>query len=387
MPKAKKKKSGSKGDKEVPLLTVQGVLRLEKSFVTAMHEDADVIKVKPKETEEAKELRLVPGESEHDLVDYRIGYDVGPSNPFPTNEPEKVIYEAQKKVEAKIDAFEAMKEQSEQERKERELKFRQENLIPESELKPPGDDDQDQVPEVQDQDPKELDPDNPENYILPLAMQSQAKTSTPDDLEMQSKAKTSTPDDLEQENDESQEPFLDESQSYLVPTMKPLPDEQQFGKDMVLSVALEHEEKRRKKKKKEVIEEDLEVDNAGDDFIYSLDEMTRIKNQDQVVQGPDVNQDEIIKAKAEQEAKSLLEAYWKFVKDNDKDFNGWTYLLQHVENIDVLDEIRRAYNDFLPRFRYCFAYWIRYSELEIKHGNYERGLGMILIDFHDSFVH
>ena len=85
MPKAKKKKSGSKGDKEVPLLTVQGVLRLEKSFVTAMHEDADVIKVKPKETEEAKELRLVPGESEHDLVDYRIGYDVGPSNPFPTN--------------------------------------------------------------------------------------------------------------------------------------------------------------------------------------------------------------------------------------------------------------------------------------------------------------
>ena len=113
-------------------------------------------------------------------------------------------------------------------------------------------------------------------------------------------------------------------------------------------------------------------------MIYSLDEMTRIKNQDdQVVQGPDVNQDEIIKAKAEQEAKSLLDAYWKFVNDNDKDFNGWTYLLQHVENIDVLDEIRKAYNDFLPRFRYCFAYWIRYSELEIKHGNYERGLEIL----------
>ena len=366
MPKAKKKKSGSKGDKEVPLLTVQGVLRLEKSFVTAMHEDADVIKVKPKESEEAKELRLVPGESEHDLVDYRIGYDVGPSNPFPTNEPEKVIYEAQKKADAKIDAFEAMKEQSEQERKERELKFRQENLIPESELKPPGDD-QDQEPEVEDQNPKELDPDNPENYILPLAMSN----SVPKEA--------STPHDFEHVNEESQEPLcMNESQSYLVPTMKPLPDEQQFGKDMVLSVALEHEEKRRKKKSKKEDFEEEEVDNAGNDIIYSLDEMTRIKNQDdQVVQGPDVNQDEIIKAKAEQEAKSLLDAYWKFVNDNDKDFNGWTYLLQHVENIDVLDEIRRAYNDFLPRFRYCFAYWIRYSELEIKHGNYERGLEIL----------
>ena len=188
----------------------------------------------------------------------------------------------------------------------------------------------------------------------------------------------STPHDLEHVNEESQEPCMDESQSYLVPTMKPLPDEQQFGKDMVLSVALEHEEKRRKKKSKKEDLEEEEVDNAGDDFIYSLDEMTRIKNQDdQVVQGPDVNQDEIIKAKAEQEAKSLLDAYWKFVKDNDKDFNGWTYLLQHVENIDVLDEIRQAYNDFLPRFRYCFAYWIRYSELEIKHGNYERGLEIL----------
>ena len=59
--------------------------------------------------------------------------------------------------------------------------------------------------------------------------------------------------------------------------MKPLPDEQEFGKEMVLSVALEHEAKRRKRKKnvEEVVEED---DNTGDNNIYSLDELTKIRS-------------------------------------------------------------------------------------------------------------
>jgi ABC-type histidine transport system ATPase subunit len=36
----------------------------------------------------------------------------------------------------------------------------------------------------------------------------------------------------------------------LIPVMKPLPDELQFGREMVLSVALEMEEKRRQMSKK-----------------------------------------------------------------------------------------------------------------------------------------
>jgi pre-mRNA-processing factor 39 len=67
----------------------------------------------------------------------------------------------------------------------------------------------------------------------------------------------------------------------------------------------------------------------------------------------------------------------RFVKDNPGDFNGWTYLLQHVENVDVLDEIRTAYNAFLPLYPYCFAYWIRYSDLESKHDHWQRSLAIL----------
>merc|ERR1712156_726884 len=72
MPKNKSKKKGSgRGDKEKPLLTVQGILRLDKTFVTAQYADAEVIKVKLKEEEEAKEVKLIPGSSEHDNVKYK----------------------------------------------------------------------------------------------------------------------------------------------------------------------------------------------------------------------------------------------------------------------------------------------------------------------------
>ena len=69
----KKKSKGGKGDKEKPLLTVQGVLRLERSFVTAQHADAEVIMVKKDENEEAVPMRLVPGGGEHEHVSYKTG--------------------------------------------------------------------------------------------------------------------------------------------------------------------------------------------------------------------------------------------------------------------------------------------------------------------------
>ena len=116
------------------------------------------------------------GQSEHDLVKYKLGYDIGPSNPFPTNEPEKEFYDAQRAQEEKKEAFEELKKQSEAEKKEREVKFRKENLIPESDLKPPGED-EDEGDDIEGSndgskkgkkvDPKELDPDNPDNYVLP----------------------------------------------------------------------------------------------------------------------------------------------------------------------------------------------------------------------------
>ena len=71
--------------------------------------------------------------------------------------------------------------------------------------------------------------------------------------------------------------------------------------------------------------------------ISILDEITHMKSQeDKNLQGPAVDHQELIKQKAAEEGKKLLEAYWKFVDDNQHDFNGWTYLLQHVENTNVL---------------------------------------------------
>ena len=89
MPKAKKRGRGAKGEKEKPLLTLQGVLKLEKSFVTEQHEGAESVMVQMPGIEKPVEIKLIPGQSEHDLVAYKAGYDVGPSNPFPQNEPEK----------------------------------------------------------------------------------------------------------------------------------------------------------------------------------------------------------------------------------------------------------------------------------------------------------
>ena len=90
-----------------------------------------------------------------------------------------------------------------------------------------------------------------------------------------------------------------------------------------------------------------------------------------------MDQEELIKAKAEEENKALTEAYWEFVKSNPQDFNGWTYLLQHVERIDLLDDIRTAYNPFLELYPYCFAYWIRYSDIEKRHGDWDRALQIL----------
>ena len=142
-------------------------------------------------------------------------------------------------------------------------------------------------------------------------------------------------DSLDQFPTEEMQP-IDES---MIPKMKPLPDEQNFGKEMALSVALEMEEKRRNTKEatEDGSKEDQVDDEEDDNIVYSLDEITHMKSQeDKNLQGPAVDHQELIKQKAAEEGKKLLEAYWKFVDDNQHDFNGWTYLLQHVENINVL---------------------------------------------------
>merc|ERR1712130_594069 len=65
--------------------------------------------------------------------------------------------------------------------------------------------------------------------------------------------------------------------------------------------------------------------------------------------------------KAVWEDAALSEAERKEKAENPQDFNGWVYLVQACETVDIIDEIRTVYNAFLPLFPYCYAYWKRYS--------------------------
>lgn len=77
----------------------------------------------PKET-----IKLIPGDSEHDLVQYKAGYALGPENPNPTNEVESEIFAAENAVREREERFRDMKEATERARKEREDKFKEEEL-------------------------------------------------------------------------------------------------------------------------------------------------------------------------------------------------------------------------------------------------------------------
>ena len=104
-------------------------------------------------------------------------------------------------------------------------------------------------------------------------------------------------------------------------------------------------------------------------FYFSLDEMARMKSREEEeaanakVQGPTPDREEMLKEKAIQDNKNLLELHWAFVKERPHDFQGWEHLLAHVIKIDILDEIRTAFNAFLQLYPYCFGYWIRYSDI------------------------
>ncbi len=449
MPKAKRRgKGGNRTEKEKPLLTVQGVLRLDKCFVTAQHDDAPTVRLQRKEGEDAEDVKLVPGQSEHDMVQYKAGYDVGPSNPNPQNETESAILEAQRKVEARQEAFEEMKRQSEVERAEREARFRlreeerrrELGLMPDA---PPGTEEEEQELEGAEQElegakeeetPKEaFNPDDPSNYVLPKHLrndpafhndtplefgakplpvsapsevaESIVQESSPavaeqsQEKEKEAKANEETLSDKDMQGEETQE-IPDE----MLPQMKPLPGNngskmsvsetrktvpaaQEDMASMALDVAKEVEEERKKKARERLLaNESGNVEEDHNEMVYSLDEITQMNEAfgslagGPPVQGPELSQqniEEVVKQQRDQNAKNILDGYWQFVRENPQDFNGWCYLIQHVENMDDLGEIRSVYNAFLPLFPYCYAYWQRYSEAEKKHQNWQRSLAIL----------
>ena len=66
-----------------------------------------------------EEMKLIPAGGEHDNVSYKMGYDMGPENPQPTNEQEAAIYEEQQKAQKRKEDWEEMQAQSSKDIEER----------------------------------------------------------------------------------------------------------------------------------------------------------------------------------------------------------------------------------------------------------------------------
>ena len=408
MPKTKHRGKGNRTEKEKPLLTVQGVLRLEKSFVTTQHEDAPTMTIQRSKEAGMEMVKLVPGQSEHDLVEYKAGYDIGPSNPNPQNEIESKIFEEHKKVEKRQEDFEEMKRRSEQERAEREERFQQQEkerkkrrlgLMPDL---PPGTEDEQKeesgggeegavvvgAPQPQKQ---PFNPDDPNSYVLPWHLRKDPAfhNDTPLEFGVRKQVQPSQPSEkaspgavtslpaeetlsssLEVVEEDLEGGEMQELPDKMLPQMKPFPEEaspvlssqpslpplmeEKDMASMALDVAKEIKEKRRREARERMLagrsgeaeEEDY------DEIIYSLDEFTHINEMGAgssrsasaaPVQGPELSQQEVVWQQKAKDAKNFLDGYWQFVRENPQDFNGWCYLIEHVENMDNLLEVRAVY--------------------------------------------
>ncbi|KAM7028226.1 pre-mRNA-processing factor 39-like [Acridotheres tristis] len=75
---------------------------------------------------------------------------------------------------------------------------------------------------------------------------------------------------------------------------------------------------------------------------------------------------------------------WGAAQGNPHDFSAWTELLAYVEQEELLEGARRAFDAFFQRYPYCYGYWRKYAELERRLGSarsaqqvLERGLQSI----------
>lgn len=88
-----------------------------------------------------------------------------------------------------------------------------------------------------------------------------------------------------------------------------------------------------------------------------------------------------------------LDKFWQAVKDDSSDFAGWTYLLQYVDQENIVENAREAYNKFLELYPYCYGYWRKFADFEKRNNNkeecetvFERGLSAIPLSV-DLWIH
>ncbi|KAL3985366.1 hypothetical protein ACH3XW_38340 [Acanthocheilonema viteae] len=75
---------------------------------------------------------------------------------------------------------------------------------------------------------------------------------------------------------------------------------------------------------------------------------------------------------SDRETTDLLKLCWKPLKDDSRNFDAWTHLLQYIEQLNETKAAREAYDDFFKRYPYCYGYWRKYAEFERRHKHYDR---------------
>lgn len=246
--------------------------------------------------------------------------------------------------------------------------------VTESELKAPGDDEEENI-----QEPEKGKIVHTEGNTRVVVLKAK---SNDDDDDLEDLPKVTGPEVMEKLDDDMQKEYDDGENDEDVTNKNIV--------DMATAVALKMEEKRRNEewekqtaeiKKAEMRKVQAEADalaREAERSELSIDELTTLRQLEaKLGLGQGQSQGPMIPAAAAQGHRQALDAYWEFVRENPQDFNGWVYLIQACETVDIMDEIRTVYNAFLPLFPYCYAYWKRYSDIERKGENWSRSLAIL----------
>ncbi|GAA6231081.1 pre-mRNA-processing factor 39-like isoform X2 [Lates japonicus] len=137
----------------------------------------------------------------------------------------------------------------------------------------------------------------------------------------------------------------------------------------------------------------LEPQVAGQDGSQDETEAPQVMEDGMELEEPSKEASEELAVPMEPQLPSEFEKLFKGCEENPEDFNGWVYLLQYVEQENVLTAVRKAFDVFFLRYPYCYGYWKKYADIEKKHGNvqvaeevYRRGLQAIPLSV-DLWLH
>jgi len=200
----------------------------------------------------------------------------------------------------------------------------------------------------------------------------------------------------ESTKDESKEEYVKSPEKQVSPTKRVIeekPEEEEKTEE-------EPPTKRLKSEGEEEVSKptDEEVSEPTAEPVSDKDEKKEEEKKDEKpVETEEEKKERREKEKKEREEKTKakeLEKFWKAVKDDPSDFQGWTYLLQFADNLSDPNSGREAYDAFLVRYPYCYGYWKKYADFEKKKSSgaekcmavFERGIGAIPLST-DLWVH